>query len=173
MATEDTTAQSSTTVTPTPKEEKNTVARKVNAWGFVTLVVLLFLVFGPVAAILSWRSNTLEGANVGLKVVFAVLAYFGNFLYILWFAFKKTIFPAPADSRNDAMVSIGSPFSAPTPAAPAPAPAPVAVDELDDMYAMKATPVAAPPAASPVALPAAPPAPQQGGKKKLKMRRRR
>lgn len=171
MATEDTKVQTtskSPSPTTKPKEEKNTVARKINAWGFVTLLVLVFLVFGPVAAILSWKSNSLEGANVGLKIIFAILAYFGNFLYILWFAFKKTIMPVVDENRNDNMMSIRSPFSSPSPAAPVntPAATPIADDLDDNMFAAKAAPVASP---APVVLP---PAPQQGGRKKLKSRRR-
>lgn len=173
MANEDTQTTTSKSPAPTtkPEEEKNSVARKINAWGFITLLVLVFLVFGPIAAILSWRSNSLEGANILLKIVFAVLAYFGNFVYILWFAFKKTIVPVFHDNQDDNTMSMGSPFAAATvPAAPANAPAPSpasSADALDDdMFAAKPAPVASP-------APVAPLPPQQGGKKKLKARRRR
>jgi hypothetical protein len=172
-----------TETTEKPQEEK-TLARKINAWGFVILLVLVFLVFGPVASYLSWKSNTLEGANIAVKVLFAILAYFGNFLYILWFAIMKTIFPQAPDTVSSASDSF-SPFSSPSPApaaaaltaaapaasqpAPAPAPAATRVDDLDDDgFFSKADNNAAP-----APNPAQPNPNQLGGKKKLKMRRRK
>lgn len=170
-----------TETTEKPQEEK-TLARKINAWGFVILLVLVFLVFGPVASYLSWKSNTLEGANIAVKVLFAILAYFGNFLYILWFAIMKTIFPKAPDTVSSSSASDSfSPFSSPSPApapapaasqpAPAPAPAPAAtrVDDLDDDgFFSKADNNAAP-----APNPAQPNPNQLGGKKKMKMRRRK
>ena len=167
-----TTAATTTSPTTTPptkpkKEEETTIARKVNAWGFTILLGLVFLVFGPVASILSWRSNTLEGTHGALKVLFALLAYFGNFLYILWFAFKKTIIPAAKQFTDDTVSSIASPFSDPTPAAPVTR-APM-LDELDEAPAPLAPSNVVP---APTPAPVAPQQAQQGGKKKAKPRRR-
>lgn len=172
MAEEKTTTTTATEkTTEKPKEEDKSVARKINAWGFIVLLGLVFLVFGPVAAYLSWRSNTMEGANIAVKIIFAILAYIGNFVYIIWFAIMKTIVPKVA---NDVSESSLSPFSAsripepsPVPVAPIPAPAqpaprPLDVDDDMDMMFPKQNNV------TPIANPN-----QQGGKKKTKLHRRK
>lgn len=122
----ETTAKSTTSSTSTVEkpEEKKTLARKINAWAFVVLLMLVLLVFGPVASFLSWRSNTLEGANTALKVIFAMLAYIGNIFYILWFAIMKTIFPKPVSTTSPMLSSITSSFSK---SAPSPTPMPASL----------------------------------------------
>lgn len=163
-----------TKTTEEPKKEKTTLARKINAWGFITLLILVFLIFGPTASFLSWRSNTLEGAGVAAKIMFAILAYIGNVFYIIWFAFMKTIVPKISSDAPETNESF-SPFSpspiVPTPA-PVPAPTPVPTPKDDMMFSPKPENVATP-EIGPVQPPAVQPNQQQGGKKKLKLRRKK
>lgn len=163
-------ATTTTKTTEEPKKEKTTLARKINAWGFIILLILVFLVFGPTASFLSWRSNTLEGAGVATKIMFAILAYIGNVFYIIWFAFMKTIVPKISSDAPEADESF-SPFS-PAPIVPPPAPAPAPTPKDDVMFSPKPDNVATP-ALSPVQPPAVQPNQQQGGKKKLKLRRKK
>lgn len=192
-----------TAKTTKPKEDQSkTLARRINAWGFIVLVGLVLLVFGPIAAYLSWKSNSVEGTNVALKVLFAILAYFGNMFYIIWFAIMKTInassgsSPTSPDtasswtnsSSSSSSSSTASPPSPASPAAPASSPA---SSTFSSLFSSSSKPVPAAAAAAPIVAadatrpaeldddmfdavkPDAKPIAQQGGKKKLKLRRRK
>ena len=55
--------------------------------GIVAMVV--GIIIGTVAAYLSWSCNTALNYNLGLKVVFAVLAYIFGLLYILLYMIMR------------------------------------------------------------------------------------
>jgi hypothetical protein len=102
--------------------------------GVAIMLVVCQLLFGGLAAYLSWTSNTLVGWHVVFKVIFALFAFFWWFTYLLAFLLHRLDFvwfirtgrsgvaAAAAAGQDEPVLQPATTTAAAPPAAPLPLP---------------------------------------------------